>query len=73
MDDANQKVLLEKIFFLIYTRQVQGIYPIKPGEKRDVIIPGYAADDIEGNWTGKLQWEVAAVRLATPEELIELD
>jgi len=77
MDDANQKVLLEKVFFLIYTRQIQGIYPIKPGEKRDVIIPGYAADDIFERtgveWTGKLQWEVEAVKLATPEELIELE
>lgn len=73
MDDTNTKVLLDKVFFLIYTRQVQGIYPLKPGEKRDVIIPGYAADDIEGNWTGKLQWEVEAVKIATPEELIELD
>ncbi len=77
MDDTNTKVLLEKVFFLIYTRQVQGIYPLKPGEKRDVIIPGYAAEDIFEKtgveWTGKLQWEVEAVKIATPEELIELD
>ncbi|HSA32599.1 MAG TPA: hypothetical protein P5077_02620 [bacterium] len=77
MDDTNTKVLMDKVFFLIYTRQVQGIYPLKPGEKRDVIIPGYAADDIFERtgveWTGKLQWEVEAVKLATPEELIELE
>ncbi len=77
MDDTNTKVLLEKVFFLIYTRQVQGIYPLKPGEKRDVIIPGYAAEDIFEKtgveWTGKLQWEVEAVKIATPEELIELE
>jgi len=77
MDDTNTKVLLEKVFFLIYTRQIQGIYPLKPGEKRDVIIPGYAADDIFEKtgveWTGKLQWEVEAVKIAPPEELIELE
>lgn len=77
MDDTNTKVLMDKVFFLIYTRQVQGIYPLKPGEKRDVIIPGYAADDIFEKtgveWTGKLQWEVEAVKIATPEELIELE
>ncbi len=77
MDDTNTKVLMDKVFFLIYTRQVQGIYPLKPGEKRDVIIPGYAADDIFEKtgveWTGKLQWEVEAVKIATPEEMIELE
>jgi len=77
MDDANQKVLMDKVFFLIYTRQVQGIYPLKPGEKRDVIIPGYAAEDVFERtgveWTGKLQWEVEAVKIATPEEMIELE
>lgn len=77
MDDTNTKVLMDKVFFLLYTRQVQGIYPLKPGEKRDVIIPGYAADDIFEKtgveWTGKLQWEVEAVKVATPEELIELE
>jgi len=77
MDDTNTKVLFEKVFFLIYTRQIQGIYPLKPGEKRDVIIPGYDANDIFEKtgveWTGKLQWEVEAVKIATPEELIELD
>lgn len=73
MDDTNTKVLLEKVFYLIYTRQIQSIYPIKPGEQRNVIIPGYAADDIQGNWTGKLQWEVYTVKVATPEELITLE
>lgn len=77
MDDTNTKMLMDKVFFLIYTRQVQGIYPLKPGEKRDVIIPGYAAEDIFERtgveWTGKLQWEVEAAKLATPEELIELE
>lgn len=77
MDDTNTKVLMDKVFFLIYTRQVQGIYPLKPGEKRDVIIPGYAAEDVFEQtgveWTGKLQWEVEAVKIATPEEMIELE
>ncbi|HOW50425.1 MAG TPA: hypothetical protein PLV42_00110 [bacterium] len=77
MDDTNTKVLMDKVFFLIYTRQVQGIYPLKPGEKRDVIIPGYAAEDVFERtgveWTGKLQWEVEAVKIATPEEMIELE
>lgn len=73
MDDAEQKVLFEKTFFVIYTRQIEEIYPIKPGEERNIIIPGYDAGDIDGNWTGKLQWEVNAVKVATPAELIRIE
>ncbi len=73
MDDADSKVLFEKTFFLIYTRQVAGIYPIKPKEEKNTIIPGYDAGDIQGNWTGKLKWEVVAVKVATPDELVTLD
>lgn len=56
MDDKEEKVLFEKTFFVIYTRQIEEIYPIKPGEEKNIIIPGYDAGDIDGNWTGKLQW-----------------
>ena len=73
MDDAEQKVLFEKTFFVIYTRQIEEIYPIKPGEEKNIIIPGYDAGDIDGNWTGKLQWEVNAVKVATPAELIRIE
>ncbi len=73
MDDAEQKVLFEKTFFVIYTRQIEEIYPIQPGEERNIIIPGYDAGDIDGNWTGKLQWEVNAVKVATPAELIKIE
>ena len=73
MDDAEQKVLFEKTFFVIYTRQIEEIYPIKPCEERNIIIPGYDAGDIDGNWTGKLQWEVNAVKVATPAELIRIE
>jgi len=73
MDDAEKKVLFEKTFFVIYTRQIEEIYPIKPGEERNIIIPGYDAGDIDGNWTGKLQWEVNAVKVATPAELIRIE
>lgn len=73
MDDANQKVLFEKTFFLIYTRQIEEIYPLAPGEEKSIIIPGYDAGDIEGNWTGKLQWEVNAVKVATPAEMIKIE
>ncbi len=73
MNDDESKVLFEKVFYLIYTRQIQAIYPIKPKEERDVIIPGYDAGDIEGEWTGKLQWEVYSAKIATEAELIELD
>ena len=73
MDDANQKVLFEKTFFLIYTRQIEEIYPLAPGEEKNIIIPGYDAGDIEGNWTGKLQWEVNAVKVATPAEMIKIE
>ncbi len=73
MDDKEEKVLFEKTFFVIYTRQIEEIYPIKPGETRDFIIPGYDAGDIPGKWTGKLKWEVYAVKIATPAELITVD
>ena len=73
MDDAEQKVLFEKTFFVIYTRQIEEIYPIQPGEEKNIIIPGYDAGDIDGNWTGKLQWEVNAVKVATPAELIKIE
>ena len=73
MDDAEQKVLFEKTFFVIYTRQIEEIYPIQPGEEKNIIIPGYDAGDIDGNWTGKLQWEVNAVKVATPAELIRIE
>jgi hypothetical protein len=73
MDDANEKVLFEKTFFVIYTRQIEEIYPIAPGEEKSIIIPGYDAGDIEGNWTGKLQWEVSAVKVATPAEMIKIE
>ena len=73
MDDANEKVLFEKTFFLIYTRQIEEIYPLAPGEEKNIIIPGYDAGDIEGNWTGKLQWEVNAVKVATPAEMIKIE
>lgn len=74
MDEKEENVLFEKTFFLVYTRQIEGIYPIKPKEERNVVIPGYAAEDITtGRWTGKLQWEVHAVKIATPEEMITID
>jgi hypothetical protein len=73
MDEEEKNVLFEKTFFLIYTRVIDEIYPIAPGEQRDIIIPGYDAGDIDGRWTGKLQWEVYAVKLATPGELIKLE
>lgn len=73
MDDADQKVLFEKTFFVIYTRQIEEIYPLAPGEEKSIIIPGYDAGDIEGSWTGKLQWEVSAVKIATPAELIKIE
>ncbi len=73
MDDKEEKVLFEKTFFVIYTRQIEEIYPIKPGEEKNIIIPGYDAGDIDGNWTGKLQWEVNAVKVATPAELITIE
>lgn len=73
MDDKEEKVLFEKTFFVIYTRQIEEIYPIAPGEERNIIIPGYDAGDIQGNWTGKLQWEVSAVKVATPAELIRIE
>jgi len=73
MDDKNEKVLFEKTFFLIYTRQIAEIYPLAPGQEKSVIIPGYDAGDIEGNWTGKLKWEVHAVKVATPAELITME
>ena len=73
MDDAEQKVLFEKTFFVIYTRQIEEIYPIQPGEEKNIIIPGYDAGDIDGNWTGKLQWEVNAVKVATQAELIKIE
>ncbi len=73
LDDAETKVLFEKLFFIVYTRVVNGKYPIKPGEERSIVIPGIDGGDIEGNWNGKLKWEVAAVKVATEEELITLD
>lgn len=73
MDDKDEKVLFEKTFFVIYTRQIEEIYPIAPGEERNIIIPGYDAGDIEGNWTGKLKWEVSAVKVATPAEMIKIE
>lgn len=73
MDDKNEKVLFEKTFFVIYTRQIEEVYPLAPGEEKNIIIPGYDAGDIEGNWTGKLQWEVSAVKLATPAEMIKIE
>ena len=73
MDDKNEKVLFEKTFFIIYTRQIEEIYPLEPGEEKNVIIPGYDAGDIDGNWTGKLQWEVHAVKVATPAEMIKIE
>ena len=73
MDDKEEKVLFEKTFFVIYTRQIEEVYPIKPGEEKNIIIPGYDAGDIDGNWTGKLQWEVNAVKVATPAELITIE
>lgn len=73
MDDKDEKVLFEKTFFLIYTRQIAEIYPLAPGEEKNIIIPGYDAGDIEGNWTGKLQWEVHAVKVATPAEMIRIE
>ena len=73
MDDKEEKVLFEKTFFVIYTRQIEEIYPIAPGEEKNIIIPGYDAGDIDGNWTGKLQWEVSAVKVATPAEMIKIE
>jgi hypothetical protein len=73
MNDDESKVLFSKTFFLIYTRQIEAIYPLKPGESRDVMIPGYDPADFGGGWTGKLQYEINAVKIATPEELITLD
>lgn len=73
MDEKEEKVLFEKTFFVIYTRQIEEIYPLAPGEEKNIIIPGYDAGDIEGNWTGKLQWEVNAVKIATPAELIKIE
>ena len=73
MDDKNEKVLFEKTFFVTYTRQIQEIYPLKPGEERTFIIPGYDAGDIDGKWTGKLQWEVYAVKIATPAEMVTIE
>lgn len=73
MDEKDEKVLFEKTFFVIYTRQIEEIYPIAPGEERSIIIPGYDAGDIDGNWTGKLRWEVSAVKVATPAEMIRIE
>ena len=73
MDEKDEKVLFEKTFFVIYTRQIEEIYPIAPGEEKSIIIPGYDAGDIDGNWTGKLRWEVNAVKLATPAEMIRIE
>lgn len=73
MDEKEEKVLFEKTFFVIYTRQIEEIYPIAPGEEKSIIIPGYDAGDIEGSWTGKLQWEVSAVKIATPAEMIKIE
>lgn len=73
MDDKEEKVLFEKTFFVIYTRQIEEIYPLAPGEEKNIIIPGYDAGDIDGNWTGKLQWEVSAVKVATPAEMIKIE
>ncbi|HNW81893.1 MAG TPA: hypothetical protein PKG52_03280 [bacterium] len=73
MDDKDEKVLFEKTFFVIYTRQIEEIYPIAPGEEKSIIIPGYDAGDIDGNWTGKLKWEVNAVKVATPAEMIKIE
>ncbi len=73
LDEDEEETLFESTFFVIYTRQIQEIYPIAPGETRDVIIPGYHAGDIPGNWTGNLDWEVHAVKIATPEEMIKME
>jgi len=73
MDDKNVKVLFEKTFFIVYTRQIEEIYPLEPGEEKNIIIPGYDAGDIDGSWTGKLQWEVYAVKVATPAEMIKIE
>ncbi len=73
MDEEEETVLFEKTFFVIYTRVIDEVYPIAPGEQRDIIIPGYDAGDIDGRWTGKLQWEVHAVKVATPAERIRLE
>lgn len=73
MDEKDEKVLFEKTFFVIYTRQIEEIYPIAPGEEKSIIIPGYDAGDIDGNWTGKLRWEVNAVKVATPAEMIKIE
>jgi len=73
MTDDETKVLLEKVFYLIYTRQIQAIYPLKPKQTRNSIIPGYDPADLNGEWTGKLQWEVYTAKIATPGELVTLD
>ncbi len=73
MDEEEENVLFEKTFFVIYTRVIDEVYPIAPGERRDIIIPGYDAGDIDGRWTGNLQWEVHAVKIATPAEMIKLE
>ncbi|MCK5808622.1 hypothetical protein KAH37_06535 [bacterium] len=73
MDEKEEKVLFDKTFFITYTRQIQEIYPLKAGKEKNFIIPGYDAGDIDGNWTGKLQWEVYAVKIATPSEMITID
>jgi len=73
LSDDEKKVLLDKVFYLIYTRQIQEIYPIKPKEERNIIIPGYHAEDLDGEWTGKLEWEVYTAKIATPEELITVE
>lgn len=73
MDEEEENVLFEKTFFLIYTRVIDEVYPLAPGEERDIIIPGYDAGDIDGRWTGKLQWEPYAVKIATPAEMIKLE
>jgi hypothetical protein len=69
----DEKVLFEKTFFVIYTRQIEEIYPLAPGEEKKHNNPGYDAGDIDGNWTGKLQWEVSAVKVATPAEMIKIE
>jgi hypothetical protein len=73
MDEEDENVLFEKTFFIIYTRVIDEIYPLAPGEERNIIIPGYDAGDIDGRWTGKLRWEPYAVKVATPAERIKLE
>ena len=73
MDEEDENVLFEKTFFIIYTRVIDEVYPLAPGEERNIIIPGYDAGDIDGRWTGKLRWEPYAVKVATPAERIKLE